>query len=211
MPSRANISTVIGLYNRQHVPALFVQDDWKVTHRLTLNLGVRYDYFSPTVEAHNRQSNFDYATGTLITAGSNGASDGLVTVDKSETSRHDSAFAWSPRASANTVVRGALRIFFSGQEIRTAAPLQLAYNLPFFYEPLFIQRIDAGIHLCRRISDARSKPGSRSRCDYGGLALSALLTTKAGTSPCSILCRDPSALKSRMLVRRAHTCRRQGS
>ena len=37
--------------------------------RLTLNLGLRYDYFTPLVEANNRQSNFDYATGTLITAG----------------------------------------------------------------------------------------------------------------------------------------------
>ena len=137
MPSRANISTVIGLYNRQHVPALFVQDDWKVTHHLTLNLGVRYDYFSPTVEANNRQSNFDYATGTLITAGSSGASRGLVTVDKANFSPRV-GFAWSPTTSGNTVIRGAYGIFFSGQEIRTAAPLQLAYNLPFFYEPLFI-------------------------------------------------------------------------
>jgi len=114
-----------------HVPALFVQDDWKVTHRLTLNLGVRYDYFSPTVEAHNRQSNFDYATGTLITAGSNGASDGLVTVDKANFAPR-LGFAWSPRASANTVVRGPTAYSSAGQEIRTAAPLQLAYNLPFF-------------------------------------------------------------------------------
>ena len=137
MPNRANISTVIGLYNRQHVPSLFVQDDWKVTPRLTLNLGLRYDYFSPIVEANNRQSNFDYATGTLIAAGTNGASDALVTADKANFSPRI-GFAWTPTASATTVVRGAYGFFYSGQEIRTAAPLQLAYNLPFFYEPLFI-------------------------------------------------------------------------
>jgi len=137
MPNRANISTVIGMYNRQHVPSLFVQDDWKVTPRLTLNLGLRYDYFAPIVEANNRQSNFDYATGTLITAGLNGASDALVTADKANFSPRI-GFAWTPTASANTVIRGAYGIFYSGQEIRTAAPLQLAYNLPFFYEPLFI-------------------------------------------------------------------------
>jgi hypothetical protein len=137
LPRQANISTVIGMYNRQHVPALFAQDDWKVTHRLTVNLGIRYDYFAPLVEANNRQSNFDYATGTLIQAGQNGASDALTTADKANFSPRI-GFAWTPTASGNTVVRGAYGIFYSGQEIRTAAPLQLAYNLPFFYEPLFI-------------------------------------------------------------------------
>lgn len=136
LPITARISTVIGLYNRQHVPSLFVQDDWKVTRRLTLSLGVRYDYFSPTVEANNRQSNFNYATGTLITAGTAGASDSLVTGDKANFAPR-LGFAWTPTASANTVIRGAYGIFFGGQEIRTAAPLQLAYNLPFFYEPAF--------------------------------------------------------------------------
>jgi hypothetical protein len=137
LPISARISTVIAMYNRQHVPSLFVQDDWKVNRRLTLNLGVRYDYFSPIVEAHNRQSNFDYTTGTLIQAGQNGASDALVTADKANFSPRI-GFAWTPTDSAETVVRGAYGIFFSGQEIRTAAPLQLAYNLPFFYEPAFV-------------------------------------------------------------------------
>ena len=136
LPISARISTVIAMYNRQHVPAVFAQDDWKVSRRLTLNLGVRYDYFSPIREAHNRQSNFDYATGTLIQAGQNGASDALVEADKANFSPRI-GFAWTPTASADTVVRGAYGVFFSGQEIRTAAPLQLAYNLPFFYEPAF--------------------------------------------------------------------------
>ncbi len=137
LPLSARISTVVGLYNRQHVPSAFFQDDWKVTHRLTLNLGLRYDYFSPTVEANNRQSNFDYATSTLITAGVGGASRSLVEGDKANFAPR-LGFAWTPTADGNTVIRGAYGIFFGGQEIRTAAPLQLAYNLPFFYEPNFI-------------------------------------------------------------------------
>jgi len=125
------------LGNRQHVPALFAQDDWKVSRRLTLNLGLRYDYFSPIVEVNNRQSNFDYATGTLIQAATNGASRALVNADKANLAPRI-GFAFTPTANADTVIRGAYGIFFSGQEIRTAAPLQLAYNLPFFYEPSFI-------------------------------------------------------------------------
>ena len=37
LPISANISTVIAMGNRQHVPSLFVQDDWKVNRRLTVN------------------------------------------------------------------------------------------------------------------------------------------------------------------------------
>src|SRR4051812_7583357 len=137
LPFNASISTVIGMHNRQHVPSFFAQDDWKVTPRLTLNIGLRYDYFSPTVELNDRQSNFDYNTRTIIVAGQGGASRSLVEADKGNFAPR-LGFAWTPTQSGNTVIRGAYGIFYSGQEIRTAAPLQLAYNLPFFYEPQFI-------------------------------------------------------------------------
>jgi hypothetical protein len=53
--------------------AFFVQDDWKVTSDLTLNIGVRYDLFSAPTERFDRQSNFDPVSGRLVVAGENAA------------------------------------------------------------------------------------------------------------------------------------------
>ena len=48
---------------RASVWAGYVQDDWRVTNSLTLNLGVRYEAHTPWIEAHDLQTNFDLFTG----------------------------------------------------------------------------------------------------------------------------------------------------
>ncbi len=52
----------------------YVQDDWRATHWLTLNLGFRWDYFGATSEVANRISNVDLAQGKIIVPGQNGVS-----------------------------------------------------------------------------------------------------------------------------------------
>jgi outer membrane receptor protein involved in Fe transport len=49
-------------YLRQNVSAAYFQDDWRLTPRFTLNLGVRYEYTSPFTEARNQMLNLDYST-----------------------------------------------------------------------------------------------------------------------------------------------------
>ena len=66
------ISTTNFIASKKQAYAWYAQDDWKVTPKLTLNLGVRYELFSPIGEAFGRQSNFVLNDLTLyIPAGPN--------------------------------------------------------------------------------------------------------------------------------------------
>lgn len=54
-------------YHRQKEFAVYVQDDWKVSPRLTLNVGLRYDFFSRYRDKRNQIGTFDPASGAIIT------------------------------------------------------------------------------------------------------------------------------------------------
>jgi hypothetical protein len=50
----------------------FVEDDWRVTPSLTLNLGLAWDMTTPVTEIHNRMADYIPSTGQLLIAGKNG-------------------------------------------------------------------------------------------------------------------------------------------
>ncbi|HTW81013.1 MAG TPA: carboxypeptidase-like regulatory domain-containing protein [Terracidiphilus sp.] len=57
---------------------IFGEDDWRVNRRLTVNMGLRWDFLSRPYEAHNQQSAFDINTGAVLEAGRNGVSDSII-------------------------------------------------------------------------------------------------------------------------------------
>ena len=66
--SQYALSTLFVANMRQDVHMGYVQDDIRANDRLTLNLGMRYEYATPLWEANNRLTNFDPTTNTLVTA-----------------------------------------------------------------------------------------------------------------------------------------------
>ena len=115
-------SNVIGIY---------AQDTWRVTDRLTLNLGLRYDAHTPWVETHNDQANYNFATGKVDLAGQNGASRALYRgFYGGRDFQPRIGFAWTPEMfGGRTVVRGAFTV--SSYLEGTGTNLRLPLNPPF--------------------------------------------------------------------------------
>jgi hypothetical protein len=136
IPVNSVISTVTYFGNRQHTYGAFVEDSYKASPNLTFDLGLRYDYATPVYEAHNRQSNFDYSKGIIVPAGTPGYPEHLATPHKDNFAPRV-GLAYTPFESKPLVIRAGYGRFFVFYEIRTGDPLQINYNLPFFFEPTF--------------------------------------------------------------------------
>ncbi len=106
----------------------FVQDDFKVSQRLTLNLGLRYDFATWPYEARNRMANLDLRTGQQIFAKDGSLeSRTLIKTDKNNFAPRI-GLAWS--LNDKTVIRAGYGRFYQLFE-RYGSEDQLALNPPF--------------------------------------------------------------------------------
>lgn len=109
--------------------AIYFQDDWKVTSRFTLNLGLRWDASFGMTELHNRHSNFEAFTtnpqtnlpGTLIYSGVNGVPSSYIDVDKNNFGPR-LGFAWAPGNDGKTAVRGGYGLIYLPIESSVIVP-----------------------------------------------------------------------------------------
>lgn len=165
----AAISVSPNVNDAEWYDAGYAQDDWRVTKKLTLNLGVRYDYFQPYKEMADEQSNF-VVTGPLGIGTGSGvlefpesqhnivlgapflqalakdhvsvqfvSNNRLVTAQKTDFSPRV-GFAYNPRAK--TVIRGGFGTFYGG--LQSEGNSNLGANFPWsntanFYAPTCMQ------------------------------------------------------------------------
>ncbi len=107
--------------------SFFFQDDWKVTSRLSLNLGIRYEYAQgyPETEVANRLENFNFATQGQpypVTSGS-----GVRGDNNNWAPRLGSAY----RLNDRTVIRAAYGIFYASPAVPIVS--SLAANAPNYF------------------------------------------------------------------------------
>jgi hypothetical protein len=153
--------SIVNLHNidyRRQIYSGYIQDDWKVSGRLTLNLGLRYEMFGTIKEHHNQQATFDFASDTLIVPKGVNAqltptlaqiipvsatgSRGLIHPDLNNFAPRV-GFAY--RLTNQLVLRSGYGIFYGGQENGPFSNPSPGFNPPFFVTQSFTMPCTQGI------------------------------------------------------------------
>ena len=109
-------------------PSIFVQDDWRAREWLTLNLGLRYDIFTPFTEADGEISNLDINTLQFLIPGQNGTGDSAGV--KTDYGNLAPRIGFAATVREGTVVRGGYGLSFFPSSMASNAVLR---NTPFTF------------------------------------------------------------------------------
>jgi outer membrane receptor protein involved in Fe transport len=104
----------------------YAQDDWKVSNRLTLNLGLRYELYTQPIDENNLGSLFNLQTGEFAVPGQDGYSRAIVQGDHND---------WAPRVgfayqlTPRFVTRGGFGLFYAMRD-QNQSVTQFSGNTP---------------------------------------------------------------------------------
>jgi hypothetical protein len=148
--SGGNINNLNNIDYYRHTYALFLQNDWRALPKLTLNMGIRYEFFSPVYSKKDAQANFNPITGFLdIPKDSNvsltptlaetlpvnhNASGALINSDYKDFSPRVGV-SYSP--TKRLAVQSAFGVFFNGDEAGPYSNPSPGFNPPYFITQTF--------------------------------------------------------------------------
>ena len=157
LPDSGQITNLHNIDYRRQIYASYLQDDWKASQHLTLNLGLRYEFFSTVKEHNNQEGTFDFATDSLIVPKGQNAqltpflaanipiqrtgSRGLIDPDRNNFAPRI-GFAYA--IDNETVLRGGYGIFYGGQENGPFSNPSAGFNPPFFVTQSFTMPCPSG-------------------------------------------------------------------
>lgn len=131
---RSNISNSVYMNLRAPWNHFYVQDDWRITNKLTLNLGLRYELSPPWIETDDGIANFDIDTDPanpdFLLAGSAGSGRFNRATMANDTNNFAPRFGFAYQALPGTVVRGGYGVFYGNYE-GTGGGQFLQGNPPF--------------------------------------------------------------------------------
>ena len=107
----------------------FIQDDWRINSRLTVNLGLRYEFNAPPVDADDRMRIYDRATSQIVQVGTNGIPRSGIASDSNNLAPRV-GFNYDLTGMGTTMLQGGYGLFYNvGTLIETSA---LYFNPPYF-------------------------------------------------------------------------------
>ena len=107
----------------------FVNDSYRITPRMTLSAGLRYEYNSSPVDTEDRANLYDPATGRLVQVGTNGVPRAGYGLDKNNFAPRV-ALAWALGKDSATVARAGYGVYFDQSPLAPGEGLY--FNPPFF-------------------------------------------------------------------------------
>jgi outer membrane receptor protein involved in Fe transport len=115
-------------------PAVYIQDDWHAKSWLTLNIGLRWDHFSPITDANGERSNFNIASAASCATGCNPFLVGPTAGVKAYWTNFEPRFGFAANPRKNLVIRGGFGMSRFAQDFASTALNN--YNTPFISQTI---------------------------------------------------------------------------